>query len=223
MTAKSAAQFGITDEELHRMAVELAATAAHPEFLEMLQDVQSAPASQRSSVAREVAHVDNVVAKGIPVPNTFRLTTRTFEEPPVGASPSDSPIVTFDGHSGSIAFHGKVISVTTRQAVAETGRTERVKAEIEEGIEEIGRFVVSPPFQAMLAELAELDEKARPDFVAIELLDPERREKRGLHVPRGMKLQRSNFADGRPTLFCVSKVLPLAYPWHKVTITFDNA
>jgi len=38
-----------------------------------------------------------------------------------------------------------------------------------------------------------------------------------------MLIQRSEFADQRPTLFCVSKVLPLAYPWHKITVTFDSA
>ena len=35
-------------------------------------------------------------------------------------------------------------------------------------------------------------------------------------------MQRSEFADQRPTLFCVTKMLGLAYPWQKVTITFDS-
>jgi hypothetical protein len=75
----------------------------------------------------------------------------------------------------------------------------------------------------VLAEMAALDEDARSNFVVDELLEPTRRADRDLVVPNGMQIQRSQFADGRPTLFCVSKVLPLAYPWHKVTITFDNA
>ncbi len=43
---------------------------------------------------------------------------------------------------------------------------------------------------------------------------------RGISVPEGMTVQRSAFADGRPTLFCVTKYLPDRM--RKVTITFDN-
>lgn len=91
------------------------------------------------------------------------------------------------------------------------------------GIEEIGDFVVRPEFQSLLAELYALPHGARLRFVQDVVIDDDQRLLRGIQVPEGMVIQRSTFADGRPTLFCVSKVLPLAHPWHRVTITFDSS
>jgi hypothetical protein len=208
------------------MARELAETASHPEFLKMIQAVQRASISEKTSVAQEVARVEQVSSRGIPIPETFRITTRTFEDPgsssPLGDSYSGAPTVIFDGQCGSVAYQGVVVSVKEKQPIPERGTSDLVRAEIKKGIEAIGEFVLSPAFQNMLTELAELEEEARPQFVVDELLEPTRRAQRNLVVPDGMHLQRSQFADGRPTLFCVSKELPLAYPWHKVTITFDN-
>ena len=80
------------------------------------------------------------------------------------------------------------------------------------GIEEIGDFVVRPEFQSPLAELYALPHGARPRFVQDVVIDDDQRLLRGIQVPEGMVIQRSTFADGRPILFCVSKVLPLAHP-----------
>jgi hypothetical protein len=91
------------------------------------------------------------------------------------------------------------------------------------GIEEIGDFIVQSEFQSLLAELYALPHEARLRFVQDIIIDNEQRLSRGIKVPEGMVIQRSTFADGRPTLFCVSKILPLAYPWHRVTITFDSS
>jgi hypothetical protein len=218
MTGASA-MFAVTEEYVQRMAGELADTASHPEFLTMIDSAQRAVDAEKIAVAKDVARVDQVAARGIPVPDTFRLTTRTFEDPQYHL---ESPIVQFDGHRGSVEYRGVVVSVTEGPVVPGPMSSESVKAEIKNGVEEIGRFVASSPFQMVLGELARLEADARPQFIADELLDPTRRARRGLVVPDGMHVQRSEFADGRPTLFCVSKVLPFAYPWHKVTITFDN-
>jgi len=63
----------------------------------------------------------------------------------------------------------------------------------------------------------------RADFVRDVVLNRTERERRGIDDnAAGLIIQRSEFADGRPTLFCITKMLGLAHPWQKVTITFDN-
>ncbi len=228
MSTRPSGPFIPTEAYIQRMADDLAATASHPEFLQMIHGVQCAPISEKLVVAQDVARIERLCSKGIPIPDTFRITTRTFEDPEpevaFGDIPTGAPQVTFDGRGGSVAYRGLVITVSEKKdVISELGTTDIVEAEIKKGITAIGEFVASPAFQDVLAELAELKAEERPQFVVDELLDPVKQTLRGLDVPDGMHLQRSHFADGRPTLFCVSKVLPLAYPWHKVTITFDNA
>lgn len=99
---------------------------------------------------------------------------------------------------------------------------EFIQSVIQEGIEEIGQFVVQPQFQTLLEDLYSLPVEERPQFVIDVVLNPEEQAQRGIIAPEDMLIQRSVFADGRPTLFCVSKLVPLAYPWHRVTITFDS-
>lgn len=62
----------------------------------------------------------------------------------------------------------------------------------------------------------------RASLVSEVVLDPGARASRGITVPAGLVIQRSTFADARPTLFCVAKHLPRNLGWKKVTITFDN-
>jgi hypothetical protein len=100
--------------------------------------------------------------------------------------------------------------------------SEVIKSTIRTGIEEIGHFVVTTEFQQLLEELYEKPNDDRPQFVTDVVLNSEERAQRGITVPDGIHILRSAFADGRPSLFCVSKIIPLAAPWHRVTITFDN-
>jgi hypothetical protein len=209
------------------MADDLARTATQPEFLEMIQAVQRAPVPKKFSLAKDVARLEHVASMGIRVPDTFRITTRTFEdsdrEDARTREPSGRPRVTLTSHSGSVAFRGVVVTVSEKGPTPEVISPETVKAQIKGGLEAIGRFVRTQAFKQALAELAEIPAEAREKFVATELLDHRARKRRGIVLPDGMHIQRSQFADGRPTLFCVSMALALAYPWHKVTITFDNA
>ncbi|MFF7060754.1 hypothetical protein ACFY89_29095 [Achromobacter spanius] len=85
---------------------------------------------------------------------------------------------------------------------------------------ELRDFVTSPPFEKILDELNAVDPVERPQFVAAVLLDPSELEKRNVFVPEDMTVQRTVFADGRPTLFCVTKYLSDGST--KATITFDN-
>lgn len=110
----------------------------------------------------------------------------------------------------------------TTIAPSETQQPEKIRSVLKEGIERIGDFVETPPIQQLLEDLYALPKEERPKFVLDVVLDAEERGRRGIEVPDGMSIQRSQFADGRPTLFCIVKKVPLAYPWQKVTITFDS-
>jgi hypothetical protein len=99
---------------------------------------------------------------------------------------------------------------------------EEIRDIVQSGIREISAFVLRDEFVALVDELYGLPHAQRPQFVLEVVLSPEERAKRGVHVPEGLRIQRSNFDDGRPTLFCVSKLVEAAYPWNKVTITFDS-
>lgn len=88
-----------------------------------------------------------------------------------------------------------------------------------EAVLEIGTFCNSPEFQAVLQELYGKPYAERDEFVRRVLLDPEQLAARSISVPEGMRIQRSRFHDGRPTIFCVSKMV--GGDLRKVTITFD--
>ncbi len=83
-------------------------------------------------------------------------------------------------------------------------------------------FVGRPEFVGLMEDLYELPQEQRRRFVDEVVMDPEERRRRGIVEPDGILVQRSTFADGRPTLFCVSKTLPPGHGFHKVTVTFDN-
>lgn len=92
--------------------------------------------------------------------------------------------------------------------------------QLRDSVGEIGAFVSTPRFRTMLDQMAIMDRQGRELFVQRVLLDDEELATRGILPPEGMVIQRSTFADGRPTLFCVSKYLPDGK--RKVTVTFDN-
>jgi hypothetical protein len=82
-------------------------------------------------------------------------------------------------------------------------------------------FVSSAPFCGLYAEMLELPEALRPEFVNSVWLRPEVLARRGIKMPAGICIQRSQFADRRPTLFCVTMIMA-GDSWKKITITFDN-
>ena len=210
----------LTQERIQEMAESLSRTATSPAFLGMLKEIRAAdPIATLETAHDAIAELKRT----IPTPGGFRLTTRVFE-PPQG------PVVYFDENRGvgCVVYEDAVITVVDEARVsedyssAERGTPDHIHSVIREGIEEIGYFIATPAFHAFLEELYSLPKDEQPTLVSDVILDPEQRAKRGITVPDGMLIQRSKFADGRPTLFCVTKVLPLAYPWQKVTITFDS-
>lgn len=99
---------------------------------------------------------------------------------------------------------------------------ENIGQVITRGIDEILEFVQGARFKLILSELGQLDAQDRQEFVDKVILNPIELLHRGITIPLGLAIQKSKFADGRPTLFCVSKAIDGPKPWHKVTITFDN-
>lgn len=86
---------------------------------------------------------------------------------------------------------------------------------------DIYTYARTPGFQSLLAEMNDLPTLEDKDrFVRTVLLAPEELDRRGVTPPAGVVVQRSRFADDRPTVFCVVKYLP--DPTRKMTLTFDQ-
>jgi hypothetical protein len=99
----------------------------------------------------------------------------------------------------------------------------RVRDAIRTAMAELQLFVKQPAFSQALREMRQLPEQLRHEFVALVFLDADELKRRGVVVPPDIAVQRSEFTDKRPTLFCVCKHLPPTLVWKKVTITFDNS
>ncbi len=97
---------------------------------------------------------------------------------------------------------------------------EAVRVEAREGLEKIRDFVTTDAFIRLLGELYDRDQEDRDAFVRQVLLDGDQLHKRGITVPEDIKIQRSQFGDQRPTIFCVTKLMSDGI--RKVTYTFDN-
>lgn len=86
----------------------------------------------------------------------------------------------------------------------------------------VNQLIASDAFKSLLHEIWSLPPELRHEFVETVILDPEQLSLRGLEIPPDVTLQRSWFADDRPTLFCVVKHVEEGAGWRKVTATFDN-
>ncbi|WP_144750649.1 hypothetical protein [Curtobacterium pusillum] len=95
-----------------------------------------------------------------------------------------------------------------------------VRHEARAGLEAIRDFITNDAFIRVLGELYDHAPEDRDAYVRSVLLDPEALRARGVIVPEGIKVQRSQFGDRRPTIFCVTKLMRDGV--RKVTYTFDN-
>jgi hypothetical protein len=94
---------------------------------------------------------------------------------------------------------------------------------VADNLADIKAYIDGEPFQRMLAELRAMSVEEREVFVRRILLNAGELADRGLTPPPGITVQRSEFHDQRPTLFCVVRHLPDASPlWRRVTFTFDH-
>lgn len=94
------------------------------------------------------------------------------------------------------------------------------RKEAREGLEDIRDFITTDQFISVLGELYDHAPQDRDRFVREVLLDTGQLAERGIEVPEQIKIQRSQFGDQRPTIFCVTKLMSDGV--RKVTYTFDN-
>lgn len=87
-----------TAEELKQQAATLSDVVRHPGFVSIVQELEDTPPEQRDAKAAELASIDNLRARGVPIPEGMRLTTRWFENPEEGAK-SDGELV---GHAEQV-------------------------------------------------------------------------------------------------------------------------
>lgn len=95
-----------------------------------------------------------------------------------------------------------------------------VRNEARAGLEEIRDFITTDAFIEVLREVYDRSPEDRDAFVREVLLDEAQLKSRSIEVPEGMKIQRSQFGDRRPTIFCVTKLMSDGV--RKVTYTFDR-
>ncbi len=167
------------------------------------------------------------MSQGIDIPEGFRAVPRTFEDPrqartngvqEPGVEPGMVDGVAPDESYDWSSWRDEDTSAEQR----DLDPPEVIGAVIRLELERIIQFVSTPPFQALLEEMEKVPADDRPQFVLEVVLNADAIAKRGIVLPDGMQFQRSTFHDGRPTLFCVSCMTDLAYPWRKLTVTFDN-
>lgn len=103
-----------------------------------------------------------------------------------------------------------------------TAQQAAIEEAIRKALGELHAFAASPSFRRLLDEMGAFPPEERHEFVRTVILDDRALAARGVVTPPGVELQRSAFADDRPTLFCMTKHLPEGLVWEKVTLTFDN-
>ncbi|MEL6477232.1 MAG: hypothetical protein AAFR17_07875 [Pseudomonadota bacterium] len=210
---------------LDGIAEELARVISHPAYLEKVAEIHDAPEEAQYRLAEQLT-VDWAREAGVPLSSRVRSVPRTFEDPThaavngvqaPGIEPGSvdgvAPVESYDTSSWRSDARAPLENVLSPGEIAEAVRRE---------MGEIADFVMGAPFQLLLGELRFTAPEDRPHFVLDVVLDEEERRARGVEVPANMLIQRSTFHDGRPTLFCVSKMTRLAAPWRKLTYTFDN-
>lgn len=203
---------------LHQdLRVTLRTFEEQPDWLELKNRIQDGPTAEgidavplRATLCGSIGSGDRVnvcASLGDELPKPPRMRPNPIPpgappyEPPRGRPPPGRP---------------KPVSIEDEAAI------ESDRADIRASLQEINKFVSADPFRSLVDELRLLpSQEERHDFVARVITNEEALGERGINVPANMRVQRSFFADGRPTLFCVSS--KLADGLRKVTITFDDA
>jgi len=67
--------------EIAKMVSEVTAVVTHPNFLKMMNGLQSLPEADREKEAENIAQIATLQKHGIPLPKGFRVSTRRFENP----------------------------------------------------------------------------------------------------------------------------------------------
>lgn len=97
---------------------------------------------------------------------------------------------------------------------------EEFRQDIKESIMRIADFVYNTNFHSVVDEMRSLPVEKHRTYVRNVIINKNELKKRNIDVPDDLIVQRSVFADNRPTLFCLTKYLKDGL--RKVTITFDE-
>jgi len=217
----------INEEYLRNLAAELAETITHPSFLEKVMAVRQEKTFDEQYAAAQEIDRERLEQAGVKMSDRFRVVPRTFEDPRFASrngiqQPGREPGADQGGVDPETYDQSSWPELPLEGEPAEMDSPETIAHHIKAGINQIIDFVTTEPFKLLLGEMAEAPLADRPRFVLEIVLNENERAKRGIVVPSHMLIQRSTFHDGRPTLFCVSALTPLSFPWRKVTVTFDN-
>ncbi len=216
----------ITKNQLTHLTEELVKTTTSKTFLDQMYAIYSADAVQKYDVASDVANVDNLKSRGIKVPETFRISLRNFELPLdtslINKKDSD-PMVCIESGCASVLYNGELVTVSLENESLDEKYTQaQIQEVLVKEFQELTNFTMTSKFQKLLKELYLVPKDQRKQFVLDTILNVDEIKSRGIEVPEEVYIRRSYFTDNRPTLFCITKRTPLAKPWDKVTITFDN-
>lgn len=222
----------LTRDYFASIAEELAQTCSQPEFVRRVDALRRVPEEERIR-AGTTAYPEALRQAGVAVPETLRVAARTFERPEFaarhgaqrpGVEPGSAAASAWESYGSMIeeAYDGSAWGSGSDPLPEQPIDPQVVRRTVHRAVLAIADFVLSAPFHRLLLELYALPEEERPGFVLDAVLNGEERRRRGIVLPAEMAIQRSTFYDGRPTLFCISKKESLAYPWRKITITFDN-
>ncbi|GAA6136570.1 hypothetical protein NBRC116583_03170 [Arenicella sp. 4NH20-0111] len=221
-----------TREYFVNLATELSEIASHSHVVSEMVKVREAPDHERISLATAV-YPEELEKAGVDVPSTFRVAPRTFEKPDHAVSNGPQNLGVEPGSEEKRAWssYGSMdVDAYDRSAWGAESEplpdapedTDVIRNTVYGAVIKIADFVLDSAFNCVIGELYSLPEDDRPQFVLDVLLNSAELSERGVVVPERMSIQRSTFYDGRPTLFCIAQKENLAYPWRKITITFDN-
>ena len=218
--------FALDEHKLKSLFEDLVKTTTSPSFLNEMNRVAHSEVDKKYDAADEVANTEHLISKGVRLPSNFRISLRNFEIP-LDTSEVEKkiqePMVCFEAGCASVLYNGTLVSVALDDNKSQEQLSEeQIKTILLKEFKGLSEFVMKIEFQELLKELYSLPEGSRDKFVLDVILNSAELQKRNIYNPNNVYFRRSYFTDNRPTLFCVAKRTPLARPWDKVTITFDN-
>ncbi|MGN6618135.1 MAG: hypothetical protein ACTHJ5_13260 [Ilyomonas sp.] len=217
-------------EKIKRMAADLANIASSNFFLKEIMNVKrTSETENRLQKAKNFANIEYIKSYAIEVPADFRITTRNFESPfDTSKKKHEKEVRVLNGHGfGTVMLGDITINVVPKkqeELTREPSDQESIMNVVKKTILEISEFISKKNFKALLEELFSIPtHEDRKKFVYDVLMNSQELRTRGIIVPESLNIQRSYFFDGRLTLFCISKIVEEAFPWRKITLTFDSA
>jgi len=97
--------------DVETVARQIGELVTHPQYQAIIEELERAPEHERGDIARRVATREELIRRGIPLPDGFRVALRWFEDPdtrwPV-TEVMDRPVVPVQANwtvCGSVGFY----------------------------------------------------------------------------------------------------------------------